>query len=242
MSPVHAPRVVTLSIDGKDMSARDDQPVLDVAYENGISIPTLCAMEGLSSVGACRLCLVEVAGTPKLLPACVLKAEEGMKVTTQSERLVKYRKMIIELLLSERNHICAVCVSNKHCDLQDQAQKLGVDHVRYAYRYPGLPFDGSNRKFRMDHNRCILCTRCVRVCDEIEGAHTWDVMGRGINARVITDLNQPWGDSQTCTSCGKCVQVCPTGALSEKGKAVGEMTKKRQFLPYLTSMRDHSHE
>ena len=143
--------------------------------------------------------------------------------------------MILELLFAERNHICAVCVSNGHCDLQDLAKRSAVTHVRYAYRYPALPFDGSHRRFRLDHNRCILCTRCVRVCDEIEGAHTWDVMGRGINARVITDLNQPWGESESCTSCGKCVQVCPTGALSEKGKAVGEMTKKSEFLPYLTT-------
>jgi bidirectional [NiFe] hydrogenase diaphorase subunit len=90
----------------------------------------------------------------------------------------------------------------------------------------------------MDHNRCILCTRCVRVCDEVEGAHTWDVMGRGANSRVITDLNQPWGTSETCTSCSKCVQVCPTGALSSKGKSVAEMVKKRDFLPYLIQTRE----
>jgi len=90
----------------------------------------------------------------------------------------------------------------------------------------------------MDHNRCILCTRCVRVCDEIEGAHTWDVLGRGVEARVITDLNQPWGESESCTGCGKCVQICPTGALSEKGRSVAEMSKRRQFLPYLTIMRE----
>jgi ferredoxin len=87
--------------------------------------------------------------------------------------------------------------------------------------------------FRVDHNRCVLCTRCVRVCDEIEGAHTWDVMGRGSGCQVITDLAKPWGDSETCTSCGKCVQVCPTGALTEKGHAVAEMRKQSQFLPYL---------
>ena len=232
------PRVFTLVIDGKDVSAREDESVLQVARENGIPLPTLCALEGLSDIGACRLCLVEVEGVNKLLPACVTKVAEGMKVTTQSERLAKYRKMIVELLLSERNHICSVCVSNGLCDLQTQAQSLGVTHVRYSYLYPALPFDGSHRRFRMDHNRCILCTRCVRVCDEIEGAHTWDVMGRGINARVITDLNQPWGEAESCTSCGKCVQVCPTGALSDKGRAVGEMDKKRQFLPYLALMRE----
>jgi predicted molibdopterin-dependent oxidoreductase YjgC len=94
--------------------------------------------------------------------------------------------------------------------------------------------DASHPLFAIDHNRCVLCTRCVRVCDEIEGAHTWDVMGRGIDARVVTDLGTPWGESPTCTSCGKCVQVCPTGALFEKGRSVAEGAKtRRPFLPYL---------
>ncbi len=95
----------------------------------------------------------------------------------------------------------------------------------------------SHERFVLDRNRCVLCTRCVRVCDEIEGAHTWDVLGRGTNARVITDLLEPWGNSMSCTSCGKCVNVCPTGALVEKGKPQGEMQKRREFLAYLTRMR-----
>jgi bidirectional [NiFe] hydrogenase diaphorase subunit len=161
-----------------------------------------------------------------------------MEVYTQSERLQKYRRMVLELLFSERNHICSVCVVNGHCELQSMAQILGMTHVSVPYRFPRLPADASHERFVVDHNRCILCTRCVRVCDEIEGAHTWDVMGRGIDSRVITDLNQPWGESETCTSCGKCVNVCPTGALFEKGKPVYERLKKRQFLPYLTMMRE----
>lgn len=236
MSPV--PGVVTFVIDGLDVSARADQSVLAVAREHGVEIPTLCELEGLSVIGACRLCLVEVAGSPKLQPACVLKAAEGLQVTTRSERLDKYRRMIVELLLSERNHVCSVCVSNGGCDLQDLAQRLGVDHVRFPYLYPALEVDASHPRYTLDHNRCVLCNRCVRVCDEVEGAHTWDVMGRGISAQVITDLKQPWGASDSCTSCGKCVQVCPTGALSEKGRSVAEMRKRRDFLPYLTLMRE----
>jgi bidirectional [NiFe] hydrogenase diaphorase subunit len=228
----------TLIIDGKDVSARGDQTILEVARENGIFIPTLCYLEGLDAVGACRMCLVEVKGSRKLLPACVTTVEEGMDVTTATERLADYRRTILELIFSERNHICSVCVSNGNCELQSLAQTLNMTHVRVPYLYPSLPVDASHERFVLDHNRCILCTRCVRVCDEIEGAHTWDVIGRGTGCRVITDMNQPWGDSDTCTSCGKCVQVCPTGALSEKGKSVAEMSKRRQFLPYLTLMRE----
>jgi bidirectional [NiFe] hydrogenase diaphorase subunit len=231
------PRVVTLQIDGQAVSARDDQSVLDVARENSVTIPKLCYVTGLSAWGGCRLCLVEVEGSNKLLPACVTTVHEGMQVRTATPRLESYRRMILELLFAERNHVCSVCVSNGHCELQSLAQNLGVDHIRYPYIYPTLPVDASHARFVIDQNRCVLCTRCVRVCDEIEGAHTWDVTGRGADCMVITDLAQPWGESQSCTSCGKCVQVCPTGALSEKGHSVAEMTKRRQFLPYLAMMR-----
>jgi bidirectional [NiFe] hydrogenase diaphorase subunit len=236
MSPT--PGVKTLKIDGRDFSARPDETILDVARENKIFIPRMCELEGLSTVGACRLCLVEVKGSNKLLPSCATHVEEGMEVTTASERLAHYRKMIVELMFTERNHICSVCVSNGHCELQTMAQKLDITHVRFPYRYPQANVDASHDRFVLDHNRCILCTRCVRVCDEIEGAHTLDIMGRGIESRVITDLNQPWGSSETCTGCGKCVQVCPTGALVEQGRSVAEMEKRRNFLPYLTLMRE----
>lgn len=231
-------RIVTLKIDGRDVGAREDETILQVARENGIDIPTLCHMDGLSDIGACRLCLVEVQGANKLLTACVTTVHEGMEVITRSPRLDSYRRMIVEMLFSERNHICSVCVSNGHCDLQDLATGVGVSHISVPYLYPKVGIDASHERFVLDHNRCVLCTRCVRVCDEIEGAHTWDLLGRGVNSRVITDLAEPWGASESCTSCGKCVHVCPTGALFEKGKSVAEMTKRRAFLPYLTSMRN----
>jgi bidirectional [NiFe] hydrogenase diaphorase subunit len=235
---MRAPALVkTLKVDERDVGAREDQTILEVARENGIVLPALCHLDGLTDIGACRLCLVEVKGARRLLPACTTQVEEGMEVTTTSETLRKYRRMILELFFSERNHICAVCVANGNCELQSLAQGLGMDHVEVPYRHPKMPVDASHERFVIDHNRCILCTRCVRVCDEVEGAHTWDVMGRGINSLVITDLNQPWGTSETCTSCGKCVQVCPTGALVDKGHSVAEV-KKRQFLPYLTLMRE----
>lgn len=230
--------VLTLTIDDQQVSAREGQTIMQVATENGIFIPRLCHIEGLEPVGACRLCLCEVKGTQKLLPACTTKVAEGMEVSTSTERLGEYRKMILELLFAERNHVCAVCVSNGHCELQSMAQTVGMDHVTVPYRYPKLQVDATHERFIADHNRCILCTRCVRVCDQIEGAHTWDVMGRGEGSRVISDLNQPWGDSETCTKCGKCVHVCPTGAMTEKGRSVAEMAKQRRFLPYLTKMRE----
>jgi bidirectional [NiFe] hydrogenase diaphorase subunit len=229
--------VKTLMIDGQEVSATRGQSILDVARENGIDIPTLCHIDGLSDVGACRLCVVEVKGSNKLFPACMTSIYEGMEVTTDSERLQKHRRMILELLFAERNHVCAVCVSNGHCELQSMAQNQGLTHVRLPYRNPALPVDASHERFTADHNRCILCTRCVRVCAEVEGAHVWDVMGRGINSIVITDLHDSWGSS-TCTRCGKCVQVCPTGALFDKSKIGSDHPKYPDFLPYLTLMRE----
>jgi bidirectional [NiFe] hydrogenase diaphorase subunit len=233
-----APAVKTLLINGDDVSARADQTILDAARENDIAIPTLCHLDGLSEVGACRLCLVELKGSNRLQPACVTLVEEGMEVTTHSPRLEKYRRMILELLFAERNHVCSVCVSNNLCQLQDLAKEHGVTNVRFPYRFPKLAVDVSHERFAMDHNRCILCTRCVRVCNEIEGAHTWDVLGRGVNTLLISDLEQPWGSSDTCTSCGKCVQVCPTGALFDKSKVGGKVRKDPDFLSYLNEMRE----
>jgi bidirectional [NiFe] hydrogenase diaphorase subunit len=229
--------VKTLIIDGQEVSATRGQTILEVAREHDIQIPTLCHLEGLSDVGACRMCVVEIKGSNKLFPACVTSIYEGMEVSTNSERLLKHRRMILELLFTERNHICSVCVANGHCELQSLAQSQGVTHVRLPYRNPLLPIDASHERFTVDHNRCILCTRCVRVCAEVEGAHVWDVMGRGINSMVITDLHEKWGES-TCTRCGKCVQVCPTGALYDKSKIGSDHPKYPDFLPYLNLMRE----
>ena len=228
--------VKTLQIDGQEVSARSGQTILEVAQENDIYIPTLCHMEGLSDVGACRLCLVEIKGSNKLLPACVASVFEGMEVSTNTERLQKHRRTILELLFAERNHVCSVCVANGHCELQAMAQEQGLTHVRLPYRNPALGVDASLDRFTVDHNRCILCTRCVRVCAEIEGAHVWDVANRGIDSIVITDLHDNWGSS-SCTRCGKCVQVCPTGALFDKSKVGSDHPKYPDFLPYLNLMR-----
>jgi bidirectional [NiFe] hydrogenase diaphorase subunit len=230
--------VKTLTIDDRHVSARDDQTLLEAARDAGIHIPTLCHLDGISEAGACRLCLVEVAGASKLQPACVTKVAEGMEVRTDSPRLRDYRRMIVELLFAERNHVCAVCVANGHCELQDLAIAVGMDHVRYDYVFPECGVDITHARFGIDQNRCVLCTRCVRVCDEVEGVHTWDLAGRGANARVITDLNQPWGAAQSCTSCGKCALACPTGAIFRRGATVAEMERDSSRIAYIVAARD----
>jgi bidirectional [NiFe] hydrogenase diaphorase subunit len=231
------PSQISVRIDGELCSANEGQTVFQVAKANGKFIPSLCHMEGLSSAGSCRLCLVEVSGIDRLLPACTTPIQRGMAVTTTSDRLIRHRRLAIELMFVERNHFCAVCVSNGHCELQALAVNLGVTHVRFPYNSPRLPVDVSNPRFVLDHNRCILCSRCVRVCDEIEGAHVWDIGGRGIGSHVVSELDRPWGEARACTGCGKCVQVCPTGALVEKGQAVEEMTRNNAAISRLASRK-----
>src|SRR6516225_6903634 len=133
--------VKTLIINGRLLSAREDETILGVARAAGIHIPTLCHLNGVSDVAACRMCLVEVANSPKLQPACVTQVAEGMEIATDTDRLKDYRRMIVELLFAERNHICSVCVANGHCELQDLAVTVGMDHVRFDYQSPLLSVD-----------------------------------------------------------------------------------------------------
>lgn len=231
------PQKISIRIDGEPIHARAGQSILDAATAHGKFIPALCHMKGLTPVGACRLCLVEVAGVGRLLPACTTPAQDGMAVTTQNEKLRRYRRIALELLFAERNHICAVCVSNGHCELQALAQQLGVTHVRFPYSYPKAALDLTHKQFALDQNRCILCTRCVRVCAEVEGAHVWGASGRGVGSRLVCELNRSWGESRSCTSCGKCVQSCPTGALATKGLAVEEMSKRTEAISRLAEAK-----
>jgi len=210
--------VKTLVIDEQEVSARAGQTILEVARENEIDIPTLCHLDGLSEVGACRLCLVEIKGQNKLLPACVTTVQEGMEISTATDRLKTHRRTILEMLFAERNHICSVCVSNGHCELQSLAQQQGLTHVRLPYRNPELGVDASHERFTLDHNRCILCTRCVRVCAEVEGAHIWDVMGRGTDSIIISDLHQPWENPLAPAAASAC-RFAPPEPCSTKAKS-----------------------
>jgi bidirectional [NiFe] hydrogenase diaphorase subunit len=229
--------VKTLIIDGKHVAIEAGATILDAAKEAQIRIPNLCYLEGVSAIAACRMCLVEVEGVNKLLPACVTEVAEEMVVHTDTPKLQEFRRMNVELLFAEGNHVCAVCVANSNCELQDLAIEVGMDHSRFPYRFPKREIDVSHPMFGIDHNRCVLCTRCVRVCDEIEGAHVWDVAYRGATCKIVSGMSQPWGEVDACTACGKCVDACPTGAIFRKGSTVAEKERDRSKLEFLVTAR-----
>ncbi len=229
--------VCTLRINDHDLAVPLGTTLLQAARQAGIHIPTLCFLEGLSAVAACRLCLVELEGSDRLVAACVTAAAEGMRVHTDTPRLQEIRRTVIELLFTEGNHVCAVCVANGHCELQNLAVEVGMDHSRLPYRFPQRGVDLSHAQYGLDHNRCILCTRCVRVCDEVEGAHVWDVGWRGEHCQIISGLNEPWGAVNACTHCGKCVEVCPTGALFHKADTSEEKHGHPERLQALVHAR-----
>lgn len=229
--------ILTLKIDGVEISVPEGTTILNAAKNNGIIIPTLCNLEGLTPYGGCRLCLVEISGTPKLFPACNTLVGPGMEINTQSDRLREYRKMVIQMLLAERTHMCSVCIADEHCELQAIANKLGVDHVMYERNFTGAEIDSTHDFLVIDRNRCILCTRCIRVCDQIEGVHTLDLKLRGKDSEVVMDLDENWAKACSCTSCRKCAKVCPVGAIYVEGEAI-EHTKAPYVAGFITQRRN----
>jgi bidirectional [NiFe] hydrogenase diaphorase subunit len=227
---------VKLKIDGKDVMAQEGNTILEAAKENGIIIPTLCYLEGLTSYGGCRLCLVEVKGSPRLFASCATPVSSGMEVITNSDKLKEYRKMAVQLLLSERTHICSVCVANGSCEIQNLANELGVDHVMFEREWTSHEIDSTHDFLVIDRNRCILCTRCIRVCDEIESVHTLDLKMRGKDSQVIVDLDDLWNDSRSCTSCRKCAKVCPVGAIYIEEEPLSK-TKNKDIAKFVFERR-----
>jgi formate dehydrogenase major subunit len=209
---------VSISINGQKVSARAGWTVLRAAQAAGIDIPTLCHHPALAPIGACRVCLVEVAGQRALQPACTFPVADRMDIQTESPKVVSARRFVLELLFSERNHFCMACEMSGGCELQNLGYRYGLDHWIYPTYTQKFPVDASPPHHLMDHNRCVLCRRCVRACAELAANHTLDLRQRGAHTLLSADMGEPLGES-SCTSCGTCVNVCPTGALIDKRSA-----------------------
>jgi len=205
---------ITLTIDGKVCKGVQGDTILDVANKNDVYIPTLCYQKGLTPIGACRMCVVQLEGNPKMLPSCTTPAQDGMVVVTKNEKLKDYRRQILELLFAGRNHFCMYCSQSGDCELQRLAIEHEMDSVRFPYLYEDFEVDATDPNLMMDHNRCVLCQRCIRTCSEIVGAHTLDLERRGWQAKVIADLGKRLRESDTCVNCGACAQSCPTGTIT----------------------------
>ncbi len=229
--------LVVLKIDGAEVTVPEGTTILKAARSVGINIPTLCYLDGLSPYGGCRLCLVEIVGALKLFAACVTPVSQGMEVITNSERLKEYRKMAVQMLLAERTHVCSVCVADGHCELQELANQLGLDHGIVERHWTAMEIDSTHDFLVIDRNRCILCTRCIRVCDEIEGVHTLDLKQRGKDAEIIMDLDEHWLNSCSCTSCRKCAKVCPVGAIYVEGEPIAH-TKRKEVAEFIMTRRE----
>ncbi|MFS0753092.1 formate dehydrogenase subunit alpha [Noviherbaspirillum sp. 1P10PC] len=210
--------VVTLEIDGQEVSVPAGTSVMRAAIEAGLSVPKLCATDSLEPFGSCRLCLVEVEGRRGYPASCTTPCEPGMKVKTQSPRLADIRKGMMELYISDHPLDCLTCPTNGNCELQDMAGVVGLREVRYGgegRNHLALEKDESNPYFSYDPSKCIVCNRCVRACEETQGTFALTIDGRGFDSRVSAGQNQSFMESE-CVSCGACVDACPTATLTEK--------------------------
>jgi iron-only hydrogenase group A len=218
-----------LKTEEKTMSIKvtiNDQPfefekqlsILHAAKEAGIKIPTLCYLKELAPNGACRMCLVEVEGFPRPVPSCNMAIKDGMKVWTNTAKIRQIRKTLIELLIANHPKECLTCVMNQHCELQTLAQEYGIRDERYAGEMRHNELDLTSPSLVRDPDKCILCGRCVRVCDKIQSVHAIDFTKRGFYTIVKSEYNKTI-DASNCVLCGQCVRVCPTGALKERSAA-----------------------
>lgn len=204
--------MMTLTIDGKTIAVAPGTTLLEAALAHGIAIPHLCYHPELAPSGGCRLCLVEIAGQPAPQPSCGVHCAEGMVVRTQSDQLTQLRRDIIDLFVSDHPLRCVVCDKSGACDLQRYAYQYGVAETSYEFELSRALYQRDNPFFVRDHQYCILCARCVRVCDEVVGANAIDLVGRGFTSHVGTPFDGPMVNS-ACVFCGNCVQLCPTAAL-----------------------------
>jgi formate dehydrogenase major subunit len=211
--------MVHLTIDGKPVEVPEGTSVLRAAEQAGIEIPRLCDHPALKPFGSCRVCLVEVQGMRTLQPSCTLPVSSNMVVNTTSPAVKEARKFVLALIFSERNHFCPFCqMTGGDCELQNTALAQGMTHWPIAPAWKGFPVDASNPYILLDHNRCILCRRCVRVCGDLVGMATLGFEERGSESMLTADLGIPLGQS-SCISCGSCSQVCPTGTLTDRKSA-----------------------
>lgn len=210
--------MVSIEIDGREISVPAGTSVLRAASELGIQIPKLCASDNLDAFGSCRLCAVEIEGRRGKPAACTTPVEEGMKVISQNAALAKLRRNVMELYISDHPLDCLTCPANGNCELQDMAGAVGLREVRYGFEgenHLEAKKDESNPYFSFDASKCIVCSRCVRACEEVQGTFALTISGRGFDSKVSAGKDQSFMDSD-CVSCGACVQSCPTSTLMEK--------------------------
>lgn len=209
---------LSITVDGRDITVPEGTSVLRAAALAGINIPKLCASDNLEAFGSCRLCAVEIEGRRGYPASCTTPVAEGMAVTTQTGKLAKLRRNIMELYISDHPLDCLTCPANGDCELQDVAGVVGLREVRYGFdgeNHLDAETDSSNPYFSFDPSKCIVCSRCVRACDEVQGTFALTIEGRGFDSKVVASQNDAFMDSE-CVSCGACVQACPTSTLMEK--------------------------
>ncbi len=226
---------VRLTIDGKEVSVARGTTILEAARSIGIDIPHLCHSEGFVATANCRLCVVELNGNKNLVPSCARPVSDNMVVHTRSERVIKARRLVIELLLSDHPFDCMTCEKSGACDLQRYAYELGVATSRFQGEKHQYPLDDTNPFFVRDYNKCILCEKCVKACWEIQFVNAIEVSYRGFKTKVATPYDRSLVDS-TCIFCGQCVAACPVGALTEKSRISRgrewELKKVSTVCPY----------